>query len=78
MWLHVVTIDDSYENFKQLRGTVQLFDSFVLGRGMWKRKERVLFLLKLRETIEKELDQLLLESEEDLNVVRSAIRKRSK
>jgi hypothetical protein len=78
MWLHVVTIDDSYENFKQLRGTVQLFDSFVLGRGTWKRKERILFLLKLRETIEKELDQLLLESEEDLNVVRSAIRKRSK
>ncbi|KAI8891314.1 hypothetical protein K501DRAFT_319346 [Backusella circina FSU 941] len=40
VWLHVVTIDENYENFKQLRGTAQLFDSFVLGRGVRLRQTR--------------------------------------
>lgn len=49
IWYHVVSIDDRYENFKDLVVSWRLFDAVVLGRGMWRRKERILQLKKLRE-----------------------------
>lgn len=49
VWYHVVSIDERYENFKDLVGRWRLFDAVVLGRGMWRRKERILQLKKLRD-----------------------------
>lgn len=49
VWYHTVSIDERYENFKDLAGRWLLFDAVVLGRGMWKRKERILQLKKLRQ-----------------------------
>lgn len=48
VWYHVVSIDERYENWKDLTGRWRLFDAVVLGRGMWRRKERILQLKKLR------------------------------
>lgn len=49
VWYHVVSIDERYENFKDLQGRWRLFDAVVLGRGMWRRKDRILELKKLRD-----------------------------
>ncbi|KAG0164686.1 hypothetical protein DFQ28_008366 [Apophysomyces sp. BC1034] len=49
IWYHVVSIDERYENFKDLAGRWRLFDAVVLGRGMWRRKQRILELKKLRD-----------------------------
>ncbi|KAI8379761.1 uncharacterized protein BYT42DRAFT_569929 [Radiomyces spectabilis] len=49
VWYHVVSIDERYEDFKDLIGRWRLFDAVVLGRGMWRRKQRILALKKLRE-----------------------------
>ncbi|KAI9019339.1 hypothetical protein CLU79DRAFT_758333 [Phycomyces nitens] len=49
VWYHVASIDERYENFKDLIGRWRLFDAVVLGRGMWRRRERVLELKKLRD-----------------------------
>ncbi|KAG0742132.1 hypothetical protein G6F57_008042 [Rhizopus arrhizus] len=48
MWYHIVSIDERYEGFKDLQGRWRLFDAVVLGRGMWRRKERILKLKRLR------------------------------
>ncbi|KAI9490434.1 hypothetical protein BDB00DRAFT_837821 [Zychaea mexicana] len=49
VWYHVTSIDERYESFKDLVGRWRLFDAVVLGRGMWRRKERILQLKKLRD-----------------------------
>lgn len=49
VWYHNVSIDERYENFKDLTGRWRLFDAVVLGRGMWRRKERILQLKHLRQ-----------------------------
>ncbi|KAI8337972.1 hypothetical protein BC941DRAFT_351881 [Chlamydoabsidia padenii] len=48
VWYHNVSIDERYDNFKDLTGRWRLFDAVVLGRGMWRRKERILQLKALR------------------------------
>lgn len=50
VWYHVVSIDERYENFKDLVGRWRLFDAVVLGRGMWRRKDRILQLKQLRDS----------------------------
>jgi glycerol-3-phosphate O-acyltransferase/dihydroxyacetone phosphate acyltransferase len=52
-WLHIVSIDQRYEAFKQWLGQLQLFNAFVLNRG--NRKKRILEILKIRESAQKEL-----------------------
>lgn len=66
-WLHVVSIDDRLEAFKQWRGKFQLFDAFLLGRGNWVRKERILEVLKLRQYIHKQLNDTFAECNESID-----------
>ncbi|CAO3599063.1 unnamed protein product [Absidia cylindrospora] len=49
VWYHNVSIDERHEDFKDLTGRWRLFDAVVLGRGMWRRKERILQLKALRQ-----------------------------
>ncbi|CAO3683443.1 unnamed protein product [Rhizopus microsporus] len=81
MWYHVVSIDERYENFKDLQGRWRLFDAVVLGRGMWRRKERILELKKLRTECLTELRKMIKTykaKNDDIHVVWLAIRNRVK
>ncbi|KAI8997419.1 hypothetical protein BDB01DRAFT_771062 [Pilobolus umbonatus] len=72
VWYHVNSIDDRYERFKDLIGRWRLFDAVVLGRGMWKRKERILGLKKLRQENLTRLRSLIIKyktKNDDVNAV---------
>ncbi|KAI7906339.1 uncharacterized protein BX663DRAFT_496073 [Cokeromyces recurvatus] len=66
-WLHVTTIDSSYEAFKQWRGTFQLFDAFILQRGFGNRQKRILDIIKLRKAIQNELYNLFLDNSQGMD-----------
>ncbi|KAI8967002.1 hypothetical protein BDF20DRAFT_902831 [Mycotypha africana] len=77
VWYHVTSIDERYDNFKDLLGRWRLFDAVVLGRGMWKRKERILGLQKLRTENVRQLRNMILEhhsTNEHIEVIWSALR----
>ncbi|KAI9253587.1 hypothetical protein BY458DRAFT_521624 [Sporodiniella umbellata] len=81
MWYHVVSIDERYENLKDLQGRWRLFDAVVLGRGMWRRKERILELKKLRTACLDQVRQLIKtykSKNDDIHVVWLALRQRVK
>ncbi|KAI7865526.1 hypothetical protein BDF14DRAFT_1883474 [Spinellus fusiger] len=49
VWYHVASVDEKYAHWKDLVERWRLFDAVVLGRGMWRRKQRVLELKTLRD-----------------------------
>lgn len=65
-WLHFVSIDRRLEAYKQWRGKFKLFDAFVLGRGNWTRKQRTLDIFKIRQNIQKELEDIFINNS-DIN-----------
>lgn len=80
VWYHVTSVDERYENFKDLLGRWRLFDAVVLGRGMWRRKERILQLKKLRTENLASIRKLIIaykESNKDVQVVHSALVQRA-
>jgi len=81
-WLHVVSIDRKYEQFKQWKGSFQLFDAFVLKRGLGRREKRLVEIMKLRDAIENDLQQVFFNSNDDNNldiaIVKRAIQSRAK
>lgn len=81
-WLHVVSIDCKYEQFKQWRGSFQLFDAFVLKRGLGNRQKRLVEIMKLRDAIQDDLQQVFLRSNDhdslDVRRVKRAIQSRAK
>ncbi|CAO0791978.1 unnamed protein product [Mucor circinelloides] len=81
-WLHVVSIDRKYEQFKQWKGSFQLFDAFVLKRGLGRREKRLVEIMKLRDAIENSLQQVFFNSNDDNNldiaIVKRAIQSRAK
>ncbi|KAI9318715.1 hypothetical protein BX666DRAFT_2018683 [Dichotomocladium elegans] len=79
VWYHVVSIDERYENFKDLVGRWRLFDAVVLGRGMWRRKERILQLKYLRDQNLDGVRQMIKTykgSQDDVHTIWMAIRSR--
>ncbi|CAO3648371.1 unnamed protein product [Mucor hiemalis] len=79
VWYHVVSIDERYENFKDLQGRWRLFDAVVLGRGMWRRKERILELKKLRDENLRRIRKMITtykSSNDDVHVIWLALRQR--
>lgn len=79
VWYHVVSIDERYENFKDLQGRWRLFDAVVLGRGMWRRKERIMGLKKLRNENLTRVRKMITSykgSNDDVHVVWLALRLR--
>lgn len=79
VWYHVVSIDERYENFKDLQGRWRLFDAVVLGRGMWRRKERILELKKLRDENLLRIRKMITtykSSNDDVHVIWLALRQR--
>lgn len=79
VWYHVVSIDQRYENFKDLQGRWRLFDAVVLGRGMWRRKERILELKKLRNENLARVRKMITtykSSNDDIHIVWLALRQR--
>ncbi|KAI7892054.1 uncharacterized protein EV154DRAFT_506158 [Mucor mucedo] len=79
VWYHVVSIDQRYENFKDLQGRWRLFDAVVLGRGMWRRKERILELKKLRNENLARIRKMVTtykSSNDDVHVIWLALRQR--
>ncbi|ORX51931.1 hypothetical protein DM01DRAFT_1323805 [Hesseltinella vesiculosa] len=79
-WYHNVSIDERYDNFKDLLGRWRIFDATVLGRGMWRRKERILKLKELRQANLTALRAFIKEHKsdnDDVHVVWDAIRTRS-
>ncbi|KAI7905363.1 uncharacterized protein BX663DRAFT_583279 [Cokeromyces recurvatus] len=80
VWYHVTSIDERYRNFKDLLGRWRLFDAVVLGRGMWKRKERIFELKKLRTENVTMLRKMILKYEgedKDINYIMVALRQRA-
>ncbi|KAI9468459.1 MAG: hypothetical protein EXX96DRAFT_590697 [Benjaminiella poitrasii] len=80
VWYHVTSIDERYRNFKDLLGRWRLFDAVVLGRGMWRRKERILELKKLRTENVAQLKKMVLAYEghdDDITCVTGALRQRA-
>ncbi|KAI8065526.1 hypothetical protein BC940DRAFT_304322 [Gongronella butleri] len=78
-WYHNVSIDERYDNFKDLLGRWRIFDATVLGRGMWRRKVRILKLKELRQINLAELRAFIKEHKSDndhVHTVWNAIRKR--
>ncbi|KAL9538253.1 hypothetical protein MBANPS3_011078 [Mucor bainieri] len=79
-WLHVVSIDRKYEQFKQWRGSFQLFDAFVLKRELGNREKRLVEIMKLRDAIQNDLQQVFFRSNADdsvdMLVVKRAIQSR--
>ncbi|KAI9339142.1 hypothetical protein BD770DRAFT_331160 [Pilaira anomala] len=78
-WYHVVSIDERYENFKDLQGRWRLFDAVVLGRGMWRRKERILELKKLRNENLVRVRKMITtykSTNDDIHIVWLALRQR--
>ncbi|GAN04500.1 acyltransferase [Mucor ambiguus] len=67
-WLHVVSIDRKYEQFKQWKGSFQLLDAFVLKRGLGNRKKRLVEIAKLRDAIQNDLQQVFLRSNADASL----------
>jgi glycerol-3-phosphate O-acyltransferase/dihydroxyacetone phosphate acyltransferase len=81
MWYHVVSIDDRYDSWKDLLGRWRLFDAFVMGRGMWKRRDRIQECKKLRRTCQRGLQSLILEhhaEDNDLEYIWLSVRSRAK
>lgn len=81
-WLHVVSIDRKYEQFKQWRGSFQLFDAFVLKRGLGKREQRLVEVMKLRDAIQNDLQHVFFRSNnvDDslyMKIVKQAIQSRA-
>ncbi|KAI9304352.1 hypothetical protein BJ944DRAFT_266983 [Cunninghamella echinulata] len=79
VWYHTVSIDERYENFKDLAGRWLLFDAVVLGRGMWRRKDRILQLKKLRQENLAAVRRMIKTHKSDNNEIHQvwlAIRKR--
>ncbi|KAK4513482.1 uncharacterized protein ATC70_005483 [Mucor velutinosus] len=81
-WLHVVSIDRKYEQFKQWRGSFQLFDAFVLKRGLGNREKRLVEIMKLRDAIQNDLQRVFFSSNDDdtldVRIVKRAIQSRAK
>lgn len=82
-WLHVVSIDRKYEQFKQWRGSFQLFDAFVLKRGLGNREQRLVEIMKLRDAIHNDLQRVFFRSNVDdtsldMRIVKRAIQSRAK
>lgn len=81
-WLHIVSIDRKYEQFKQWKGAFQLFDAFVLKRGLGSRKKRILEVMKIRNAIQNDLQQIFnhvdLDEEDslDIKLIKRAIQSR--
>ncbi|KAF7728861.1 hypothetical protein EC973_005487 [Apophysomyces ossiformis] len=79
IWYHVVSIDERYEHFKDLVGRWRLFDAVVLGRGMWRRKQRILELKRLRDanlTGVRQMIKTYKSENDDVHAVWRAIRTR--
>ncbi|KAL9550985.1 hypothetical protein PS6_005230 [Mucor atramentarius] len=79
VWYHVTSIDERYENFKDLQGRWRLFDAVVLGRGMWRRKDRILELKKLRTESLARVRKMITaykSTNDDVHVVWLALRQR--
>jgi hypothetical protein len=79
IWYHVVSIDERYEHFKDLLGRWRLFDAVVLGRGMWRRKERIMHLKQLRSENLIRIRKLITDyngSNDDIHVIWLALRQR--
>lgn len=80
VWYHVTSVDERYENFKDLLGRWRLFDAVVLGRGMWRRKERILHLKQLRTENLSSIRRLITTyktNNSDIQVVHSALVQRA-
>lgn len=81
-WLHVVSIDRKYEQFKQWKGSFQLFDAFVSKRGLGRREKRLVEIMKLRDAIENDLQQVFFNNNDennlDIAIVKRAIQSRAK
>ncbi|KAI8143565.1 hypothetical protein BJV82DRAFT_514853 [Fennellomyces sp. T-0311] len=81
VWYHVTSIDERYESFKDLIGRWRLFDAVVLGRGMWRRKERILQLKKLRDVNVAGVQRMIRKyksKSDDVHTVWLAVRTRGK
>jgi hypothetical protein len=79
IWYHVVSIDERYEHFKDLLGRWRLFDAVVLGRGMWRRKERIMHLKQLRSENLIRIRKLITDyngANDDIHVIWLALRQR--
>ncbi|KAI8334851.1 hypothetical protein EDC96DRAFT_525250 [Choanephora cucurbitarum] len=79
VWYHVTSIDERYDNFKDLLGRWRLFDAVVLGRGMWRRKERILHLKQLRSENLASVRKMITtykSTNDDVHVVWLALRQR--
>ncbi|KAG2175158.1 hypothetical protein INT44_007646 [Umbelopsis vinacea] len=81
MWYHVVSIDERYDNWKDLLGRWRLFDAFVMGRGMWKRRDRIQEVKKLRQKCQRGLQAFIRQhhvEDPDLDYVYLSVRSRAK
>lgn len=81
MWYHVVSIDERYDNWKDLIGRWRLFDAFVMGRGMWKRRDRIQEVKKLRQKCQRGLQTFIRQhhtEDPDIDYVWMAVRSRAK
>ncbi|CEP15743.1 hypothetical protein [Parasitella parasitica] len=67
-WLHVISIDAKYEQFKQWKGAFHLFDAFVLKRGLSNREKRILDVVKLRNAIQNDLKRVFNSDTEADNI----------
>ncbi|CAO3669374.1 unnamed protein product [Umbelopsis vinacea] len=81
MWYHVVSIDDRYDSWKDLLGRWRLFDAFVMGRGMWKRRDHIQEIKKLRQKCQRGLQSLIRDhrtEDPDLEYIWLVVRSRAK